>query len=96
MSLADLFLEVVQVEKFPKPKTLKNRASTNKSLFYEYHNGFGHNEGLLQPSRYRRTTNKRRKTSELCHFPKESKKEENIPSKGRRQTESEKLENLGT
>lgn len=42
MSLADLFRKVGQVERFPKPKALKTRASTNKSLFCEYHNGFEH------------------------------------------------------
>ena len=42
VSLSELFREVGQVERFPKPKILKMRANTNKSLFCEYHNGFGH------------------------------------------------------
>ena len=42
VSLADLFREVGQVERLPKPKTLKTRASTNRSLFCEYHNDFGY------------------------------------------------------
>ena len=42
MSLADLYKEVGQVEKFPKPKAIRVRANTNRSLFCEYHNGFGH------------------------------------------------------
>ena len=33
VSLADLYREVGQVERFPKPKALKTRASTNMSLF---------------------------------------------------------------
>ena len=40
--LADLYREVGQVEIFPKPKAIRVRANTNKSLFYEYHNSFGH------------------------------------------------------
>ena len=42
VSLSELFREVGQVESFLKPKVLKMRANTNKSLFCEYHNGFGH------------------------------------------------------
>ena len=42
MSLADLYSEVEQVEKFLKPKAIRVRANTNRSLFCEYHNGFGH------------------------------------------------------
>ena len=42
MSLIDLFREVRQAERFPKSKALKTRASTNRSLFCKYHNGFGH------------------------------------------------------
>ena len=42
VSLADLYKEVGQVEKFPKPKALQVRANTNRSLFYKYRNGFGH------------------------------------------------------
>ena len=42
MSLANLYKEIREVEKFPKPKALQVRVNTNKSLFYEYHNGFGH------------------------------------------------------
>ena len=42
VSLSEMFREVGQVERFPKPKILKMRANTNKSLFCEYHNGFGH------------------------------------------------------
>ena len=42
MSLADLNREVGQVEKFPKPKAIRVRANTNRSLFCEYHNSFGH------------------------------------------------------
>ena len=42
VSLSELFREAGQVERFPKPKVLKMRANTNKSLFCEYHNGFGH------------------------------------------------------
>ena len=42
VSLTDLYREVGQVEKFPKPKAIRVRANTNRSLFCEYHNGFGH------------------------------------------------------
>ena len=42
VSLSKLFWEVGQVERFLKPKILKMRANTNKSLFCEYHNGFEH------------------------------------------------------
>lgn len=42
VSLADLYKEVGQVERFPKLKALNTRANTNKSLFCEYHNGFRH------------------------------------------------------
>ena len=42
MSLADLYREVGQVEKFPKPKAIRVRANTNRSLFCEHHNSFGH------------------------------------------------------
>ena len=42
MSLTDLYREVRQVEPFPKPKALWVRSNTNRSLFYEYYNGFGH------------------------------------------------------
>ena len=40
--LADLYKEVRQVERFPKPKVIRVRANTNMSLFCEYHNGFRH------------------------------------------------------
>ena len=33
ISLADLYKEVGQVERFPKLKALKTRPSTNRSLF---------------------------------------------------------------
>ena len=42
MSLADLYKEVEQVERFPKPKALWVRANTNKYLFCEYYNSFGY------------------------------------------------------
>ena len=42
MSFVDQFREVRQVERFPKLKALKIRANTNRSLFCEYNNGFGH------------------------------------------------------
>ena len=42
VSLADLYREVGQVEKFLKAKAIRVRANTNRSLFCEYHNGFGH------------------------------------------------------
>ena len=42
VSLANLYKEVRQVERFPKPKVIRLRANTNRSLFCEYHNGFGH------------------------------------------------------
>ena len=42
VSLADLYREVGQVEKFPKLKAIWVQANTNRSLFCEYHNGFGH------------------------------------------------------
>ena len=41
MSLADLYKEVKQTERFPKPKALQVRADANKSLFYEYHTILG-------------------------------------------------------
>ena len=42
VSQTDPYKEVGQVERFSKPKALKTRASTNKSLFCKYHNGFGY------------------------------------------------------
>ena len=42
MFLANLYGEVGQVQRFAKPKALKTRANTNRSLFCKYHNGFGH------------------------------------------------------
>ena len=42
VSLSELFREVAQFESFPKPKILKMRATTKKSLLCKYHNGFGH------------------------------------------------------
>ena len=42
VSIIDLYKEVGQVERFPKSKALKTRASTNMSLFCEYHNSFEH------------------------------------------------------
>ena len=42
MSLADLYRKEGQVEKFPKPKGIWVRTKTNRSLFCEYHNSFGH------------------------------------------------------
>ena len=42
MSLANLYKEVGQMERFPKLKVIRVRANTNRSLFCEYHNGFGH------------------------------------------------------
>ena len=42
VSLTDLYRKVKQVERFPKPKTFWIIVNTNRSLFYEYHNDFGH------------------------------------------------------
>ena len=42
MSLADIYKEFRQVARFPKPKALQVMANTNRSLFCEYHHGFGH------------------------------------------------------
>ena len=42
VSLADLYREVGQVEKFLKPKAIRVRANTYSSLFCENHNGFRH------------------------------------------------------
>ena len=40
--LADLYKEVSQAKRFPKPKALRVRAHSNRSLFCKYHNGFEH------------------------------------------------------
>ena len=42
VSLTNLYKEVGQVKRFPKPKALRVKANTNRSLFYEYYNGFGY------------------------------------------------------
>ena len=42
MSLADLYKEVGKTKQCPWPKVLLVRATTSKSLFCEYHNGFEH------------------------------------------------------
>ena len=43
VSLADLYKEIGQVERSPKPKGLRVKVNTSRSLFCEYHNSFGHN-----------------------------------------------------
>ena len=42
MSLADLYREHRQAERFLKLEAVQIRANINRYLFYEYHNGFGH------------------------------------------------------
>ena len=42
VSLADLYKEFEQMERFPWSKELRVRANTNRSLFCEYHNRFRH------------------------------------------------------
>ena len=38
----DLYKELRQTKKFPKPKAFRVRVNTNRSLFYECHNNFEH------------------------------------------------------
>ena len=89
VSLAELYREVGHVERLPKLKALKIRASMNRSLFYEYHNDFRHRtedcydlrdavEQLIRESRLAKYIASQRSPKKIRASPSRNKERRNL------------------